>query len=389
MASDGKGNAKFRAEDIEVVTELRRENALAQSHRAEAFGQFNVPPAEFFLRFQKSHVEDRVVRDEHRSAREFQKLRQHRHDRRGICHICIANIVDPPRLKGDRALRIHDCAECVFGRLSVFHSHPGNFDDPMPLPRIKTRCLDIENSDGRKRHEKGLGLGEDPIVRYGSPMAKKLSATDVLRTLRKMYKPPKTFLHFRTPLDLLVATVLSAQCTDARVNLVTKTILYPKYNTPEDYVRVSRSELEKDIRTCGFFRTKAKYIQGICCLLVEEHGGKVPDTMEELTKLPGVGRKTAAIVLRVCFGKNEGIPVDTHVMRLSKRLGLSRSITQHTIECDLMWSLPRKDWGLFTKLLVSHGRTVCTAKNRQCGRCVFKKKCPSSVVTRRQDLASR
>lgn len=219
--------------------------------------------------------------------------------------------------------------------------------------------------------------------------SQKLSTAFVLRSLKRLYKPPKTFLNFRTSLDLLIATVLSAQCTDARVNLVTKTILYPKYRRPEDYVNVPRRELEEDIRTCGFFRTKAKNIQEICRLLIKEYSGKVPETMEQLTKFPGVGRKTAAIILRVCFNKNEGIAVDTHVMRVSKRLGLSHHHAQHKIELDLMQSLPRKEWGNLTTLLISHGRSVCTARNRQCDKCVFKKKCPSSHVMGRRDLAKK
>lgn len=209
----------------------------------------------------------------------------------------------------------------------------------------------------------------------------------VFGTLRKHYKPPRTFLAFRTPLDLLVATVLSAQCTDARVNLVAKTILYPKYKKAEDYVGVRRAELENDIRSCGFYRTKAKHIQGLCHILLQKHGGKVPQTMEELVHLPGVGRKTAAIILWACFGKNEGIAVDTHVMRLAKRLGLSNHRAQHKIELDLMEQTPKKDWGYLTTYLISHGRAVCTAKARQCGACVFKKDCPSSLVRGKRDLA--
>lgn len=209
----------------------------------------------------------------------------------------------------------------------------------------------------------------------------------VLSRLRKHYKPPRTFLTFRTPLDLLVATILSAQCTDVRVNLVVKTIVYPKYRTARDYVRVRRAELENDIRSCGFYRAKAKSIQGLCHILLKKHGGKVPRTMEELTALPGVGRKTAAIILWACFGKNEGIAVDTHVMRLARRLGLSNHAAQDKIELDLIAQTPRRDWGRLTTLLISHGRAVCTAKNRQCGACVFNKACPSSLMRGKRDLA--
>ncbi|MBI2117713.1 endonuclease III [Candidatus Peregrinibacteria bacterium] len=211
----------------------------------------------------------------------------------------------------------------------------------------------------------------------------------VLRELRKLHHPPKTFLHFRTPLDLLVATVLSAQCTDVRVNLVTRTILYPKYRTARAYVSVTPGELENDIRSCGFYRTKAKHIQAMCRLLVTRFRGKVPQTMGELTQLPGVGRKTAAIILAAAFGKNEGIACDTHVIRLSQRLGLTRHHDPKSIELDLMRLLPRRQWGVINPLLISHGRAICTARNRRCGQCVFQKECPSSLTMGHRDLAKK
>lgn len=216
-----------------------------------------------------------------------------------------------------------------------------------------------------------------------------MSIALALRVLRKLYKPPTTFLSFRTPLDLLIATVLSAQCTDVRVNLVTKTTLYPKYRTARDYTDVSRRELERDIRTCGFYRTKAKHIQGMCRLLIERFCGKVPQTMEELLQLPGVGRKTAAIILTVAFGKNEGVACDTHVIRLSRRLGFTRHRDPRKIERDLMALLPRRQWGAINPLLISHGRAVCTAKSRKCGQCVFREQCPSSLAMGRPDLAKK
>jgi endonuclease III len=200
----------------------------------------------------------------------------------------------------------------------------------------------------------------------------------VLGVLRRRHTPPRTFLHFRTPLDLLVATILSAQCTDKRVNHVTKSILYPKYRKAEDYARVSRGALEHDIHSCGTFRNKAKNIQRTCVFLLQRHDGKVPKTMEELTALPGVGRKTAAVVLWAGFGKAEGIAVDTHVLRVTRRLGFSCGKTPQRIERDLMRSTARKNWGEVTTLLISHGRAVCTARRRHCDRCPFAKKCPSS-----------
>lgn len=211
----------------------------------------------------------------------------------------------------------------------------------------------------------------------------------VLRELKKLYHPPKTFLHFRTPLDLLVATVLSAQCTDVRVNLVTKMILYPKYRTVRDYVRVSRQELEQDIRTCGFYRTKAKHIQAMCRMIVARFHRTVPQSMEELVQLPGVGRKTAAIILSAVFGKNEGIACDTHVIRLSQRLGLTRYHDPKRIELDLMAELPRRQWNIINPLFISHGRAVCTARNRKCSLCLFQKECPSSLTMGHRDLARK
>ncbi len=209
----------------------------------------------------------------------------------------------------------------------------------------------------------------------------------VLKKLEKLYDPPRTFLHYRTPLDLLVAVILSAQCTDARVNIVTKKILYPKYKKAEDYLSVPREELEKDVHSCGSYRMKAKHIQETCAMLIELHGGKVPKTMEELTALRGVGRKTASVVLAAAFGINEGIAVDTHVIRLSRRLGLSDSKDQGKIEVDLMAAAPRERWRDVTVLLISHGRAVCTALRRKCEVCVFKEECPSSLVKGRKDLA--
>ena len=219
-------------------------------------------------------------------------------------------------------------------------------------------------------------------------MESEISLSAILRKLWKIYDPPKTFLNFRTPLDLLIVTILSAQCTDKRVDEVSKA-LYKKYKKAEDYVKVRQPELERDIRSTGFFRTKARHIQALCHILLQEHGGKVPQTMEELTKLPGVGRKTAAIILFAAFGKTEGIATDTHVMRLSQRLGLTKYKDPKKIEQDLMKSLPRKSWSSINPLFISHGRAVCTARNRKCEECVFQKECPSSLILRNPDLAKK
>ncbi len=215
-----------------------------------------------------------------------------------------------------------------------------------------------------------------------------LTTPTVLRSLEQIYTPPRTFLEWRTPLDLLVATILSAQCTDVRVNIVTKT-LYRKYQAPEDYARVSRTELEEDIHSCGTYRNKARFIQEMCQRLIDHHGGEVPQTMEELIQLQGVGRKTASIILWACFGKNEGIAVDTHVIRVSQRLGLTTYKDPKRIELDLMRSLPEKKWGELTTLIITHARAICTARNRKCDQCIFQKECPSSSVMGRPDRAKK
>ena len=214
-----------------------------------------------------------------------------------------------------------------------------------------------------------------------------ISLPTVLSKLGRLYDPPQSFLDFRTPLDLLVAVILSAQCTDAMVNRITKETLYSKYRTAQDYLAVPRAELEQDIRRSGHFRSKAKYIQETCAMLLKKHGGEVPRTMEELVELRGVGRKTASVVLSAAFGINAGIAVDTHVQRLSQRLGLSTHNDPIKIELDLMEAAPRKRWRDVTVLLISHGRAVCTARGRKCGACVFKDNCPSSLTRGKPDLA--
>lgn len=207
----------------------------------------------------------------------------------------------------------------------------------------------------------------------------RLTLQTVYQTLKREYHPPSTFLNYKTPFQLLVATILSAQCTDVRVNIVTKQ-LFKKYKTPADFAMLKQETLEKGIHSTGFFRMKSKNILRLSQIVLREHGGKIPETMEQLVTLPGVGRKTASIILSVAFGKHEGIAVDTHVMRLSRRLGLTRHRDQNKIEVDLMKALPKKDWPKINPLLISHGRAVCTARNRKCEECVFKKECPSSLV---------
>ena len=199
----------------------------------------------------------------------------------------------------------------------------------------------------------------------------------IINFLNKKYKNPKTALNYRTNHQLLVATILSAQCTDKRVNEVTKD-LFKKYKKVSDYAKTSPDEFEKDIRTTGFFRNKAKNIVGASKVIIEKFHSRIPDNMEELLLLPGVARKTANVVLSEAFGKNEGIAVDTHVRRLSQRLNLSSNSNPEKIEKDLMEDTNRKDWGKLSNLLISHGRTICNARNPKCSACVLSKDCPSA-----------
>lgn len=199
----------------------------------------------------------------------------------------------------------------------------------------------------------------------------------ILPILKRLYPDATCRLNHTSPLELLVATILSAQCTDDRVNIVTQT-LFKKYRTAADYARVSQEELEKDIQTTGFFRNKAKSIRGMAATLLAEHGGQVPDTMDALTPLPGVGRKTANVVLGNAFGKNVGVTVDTHVTRLSNRLGLTDHETDAVkIERDLIKIVPQEDWALWSHLLIFHGRKVCMARNPLCSECELLSHCPT------------
>jgi endonuclease-3 len=208
---------------------------------------------------------------------------------------------------------------------------------------------------------------------------KRKRAQKILRLLKKEYPDAKCELDYSTPFQLLVATILSAQCTDVQVNIVTKT-LFKKYRTPEDYVNVQREELEQDIRSTGFYRNKAKSIRGACKLLIEEFGSKVPDTMEEMLRLPGVARKTANVILPHAYGVIAGIAVDTHVKRLSGRLNLSKNTTPEKIEADLCALVPKKQWALFSDVIVFHGRRVCFARKPNHDGCAIKKLCPSSDI---------
>jgi endonuclease-3 len=201
----------------------------------------------------------------------------------------------------------------------------------------------------------------------------------IIRSLKRAYPDAKCSLNHSNAFELLIATILSAQCTDARVNIVTQD-LFRKYRKPEDYLKVSEKELQRDIRTTGFFRNKTKSIQGTAKVLTEQYSGKVPDTIEELLELPGVARKTANVVLGNAFGISSGVVVDTHVTRLSRRLGLTQQKTAEKIETDLIALVPKKDWVIFSHLLIAHGRAICKARNPLCDQCIIEKYCPSSYL---------
>lgn len=201
----------------------------------------------------------------------------------------------------------------------------------------------------------------------------------IIDKLKKAYPDARCSLNFTNPLELLIATILSAQCTDERVNIVTRD-LFRKYRSADDYVKVSREELEQDIRSTGFYRNKAKSIQGACEIISQKHKGCVPDTVEELLALPGVARKTANVVLGNAFGIASGVVVDTHVERLTRRLGLTEQKQPEKIERDLIELVPERDWIDFSHLLIYHGRRVCKARSPMCGECVIEKLCPSSLI---------
>jgi endonuclease-3 len=204
---------------------------------------------------------------------------------------------------------------------------------------------------------------------------KRTRVLKIIELLEKEYPKAKTALHYTSPLEILVATILSAQCTDKRVNIVTKS-LFKKYRTAEDYANADLAELEQDIRSTGFYRNKAKNIKNAGRMLVEKFNSQVPRTMDELLELPGVARKTANIVLSNAYGIIEGIAVDTHVRRLSKRLGLTENKNPNKIEADLMLIVPKSHWKRITDLLIFHGRNVCMARKPKCSICSLNKICP-------------
>jgi endonuclease III len=208
---------------------------------------------------------------------------------------------------------------------------------------------------------------------YSAPIS------EVISRLKDEYPDARTELNWENPLELLVATMLSAQTTDVRVNMVTEK-LFEKYRTAADYAGADPAELEADIRPTGFYRNKARSLQGMARALLDEHGGEVPHTMAELVSLPGVGRKTANVVLGNAFGVDEGVVVDTHVRRVSRRLGLTAEKDPEKIEQDLLGVVPEGERTLFSHLLIFHGRRVCKARKPDCPGCVLNDICPSSTV---------
>lgn len=226
-----------------------------------------------------------------------------------------------------------------------------------------------------------MKVGGDPVpaprLTRRSPIRRR--APEVIRLLSEAYPDARVALNFSNPLEMLVATILSAQCTDERVNEVTAT-LFQKYRRPEDYLSVPEEELAADIKPTGFFNQKTRAIRAACARIVEAYGGEVPDTMEDLITLHGVARKTANIVLGNAYDKVEGIAVDTHVRRVAQRLGFTAHDHPDRIEQDLMRLVPRDRWFDFTYVLIDHGRALCVARRPKCERCPVNDLCPSSLV---------
>lgn len=205
-------------------------------------------------------------------------------------------------------------------------------------------------------------------------MENKKRPAQITALLKKRYPDAKCALCFKSPLELLIATILSAQCTDERVNKVT-TDLFKKYKTADDYALVKQEVLERDIRSTGFYKNKAKSIINCCRKIVQVYGGKIPATLDELVELQGIGRKTANVILGNAFGI-PGITVDTHVKRVSYRLGLTGHVDPVKVEYDLMKLVPRKQWTVFSHLMIFHGRITCAARKPLCGNCVVESLCP-------------
>jgi endonuclease III len=240
------------------------------------------------------------------------------------------------------------------------------------MQRVKSFCKPFLAKELKK--DRVIGLKNNAVE-----ADMKTRASTIIRLLEKEYPQAKIALKYNNPLELLVATILSAQCTDERVNKVTAT-LFKKYRNVGDYAYADLTELELDIRPTGFYRNKAKNIKQTGQILADRFSSQVPKTMEEMLQLPGVARKTANIVLQNAYGIIEGIAVDTHVRRVSKRLGLTENEDQDKIEQDLMEIIPKNEWMRITDLLIFLGRNVCVAKKPHCEACVLNKICPSAFT---------
>lgn len=211
-----------------------------------------------------------------------------------------------------------------------------------------------------------------------TPKDLKKQSSEILKRLKKKYPVAACALNFSNAFELLVATILSAQCTDQRVNIVTEN-LFRTFKNPEDYATASQEEMEQAIKSINFFRNKAKNIRTMAQKIIDDFNGKVPDTLKELITLPGVARKTANVVLGVWFKKNEGIVVDTHVKRLSNRLGLTKHEAPPKVEQDLMKLIPQNEWEEFSLRLILHGRETCIARKPKCRECEMVDICPASI----------
>lgn len=217
---------------------------------------------------------------------------------------------------------------------------------------------------------------------------KKERTAEIIKRLKKTYPDAHCALNHRNAFELLIATILSAQCTDERVNIVTAT-LFRKYRGPQDYVAVTQQELERDIHSTGFFRNKSKNIQAACRRIIEVFNSEVPQTMDDLLTLGGVARKTANVVLGNAFGITSGVVVDTHVARLSQRLGLTKNTAAEKIEQDLQKLVPKQDWVMFSHWLIFHGRQICQARKPKCTECVLGDICPSYKLFTKSDTTSK
>lgn len=238
----------------------------------------------------------------------------------------------------------------------------------------KTKAQSKATPVKKKAKRKTSGRRRSAFTPRSASSADKKRAARILATLKKEFPEAKVALNFNTPFELLVATILSAQCTDARVNIVTET-LFRKYRKPEDYVKVPAEEFEEDIRSTGFYRNKTKSIKAAAEALLQRHDGEVPRTMEELVELPGVGRKTANCILGNVFGV-PGLVVDTHVLRISRRMGFTENTDPDKVELDMNEVVPHKEWTIFSHLIQNLGRSWCSARKPQCEDCPVSDDCP-------------